>query len=437
MALSHENKQEIARLVISSLRKHHLQLPVGSVGGRSQHDPPQQLSTTKPPSANTRSKKKRVVKRPRRKNSSGGCEQPRGRQQARNNPDALAAETGRGSYEYSSSSDRTNRSGGRAACFQRQQEHASGVCNNPDDGERLASMTTVIRQRVESREHQAEVSLDGLWLPSLPASSRHLGSSSGVAAATPELSLGTEPGGAVRVGAGDWPRSSNSATMPSSSPPFRTRRNENFTIQSGSGALARSGVGPEETEEGRARGRRGVKPLFASDGDGVRNDDNDRGRTSPAPERFPREAGREGRRWEEDGGAGDTPGNISQDTATMLEISRALVARAKVSTGVRCVSLGRLVMSGVAGSSPVMFACLPHSRDRRGPHVANAHRLHSRRVRNESNPFTLRTPRESLRFSRLAPAYLNIPRHCRSHRPLHRRAAARLCCPPLPQIVAG
>ncbi|CAM9100864.1 unnamed protein product [Scytosiphon promiscuus] len=378
LALSRESKQEIARLVISSLKQQRLHRPAGKYGEPPQDESARQSSMTILPSANRRPSKKRSAKRHRRKNSRARRDQPRVLQKSLQDRHTSAAAPGPESYEYSSSGDRNTRGAALdSACFPPQQQKqlagTTGACDNRDDRERSISTTTVIRQRVESREQQLDVSLDGLWLPSLPP---------------PSLPLDPSPGAAAN---GRFPDPDNSSSVAQAGgrprPPVpAVSKSKSSSVPTPSLSLARSGentpVSRSFAKSGGARpvtvtlrlerGRvhpndqapkaRAIATARSHVGGRPGVDPGDAGGGRTREQLFTEEGGRS-RRREGNGASASTPTNISQDTATMLEISRALVARAKACCGQATLSTPVTPCNGVEDrgrpSQLILFASSP------------------------------------------------------------------------------
>lgn len=369
--LSTENKQEIARLVLLSLKKQRLhEQPVP--GEPPHHQPSRQLTSTR-----TRTSTKRTASKRTRKKRSAIRSSQRSLHSSRDNnlahkhqhqptPVAMGSEC----LDYSSSSYQNINSNNNNSSSSRSPAGADEPSSFPqetptsahDDGE-LPTSTTVIRQRVEKQADQVEVSLEGLWLPSLTSSSGFWGP--GTAAGRRR---NTYEGDAATAGAGRWAESSTSATSYSaamlalsSSPAGKNynlpadggrrhrvssgrarpvtvdsqatrrhvlsshhqRKHEEDAMPARSHLDDRRGPGTGEAEDNDRRGHKGMMRRTGDNGGG----DDGRG-TSILVEQPTRERTSG---YETCGGGGNTmAGNISQDTVTMLKISHALVARAKV-----------------------------------------------------------------------------------------------------------
>lgn len=325
------------------------------------HPPLGPCTASRARTSSKRTGKKRAIARRRQRNS----RTPRDQDRAKKHPSPPTT-TGSGPYEYSSSRDQNNGDSPSAAvgpaCFPLESvtsthEHRSGT---------PPSTTMVIRQRVEKEAEQVEVSLDGLWLPSLSPSSG-LGSP-GAAAGRRRSSSN---GGATTARGGRWADSVRpSASMPQARKIGklhvydgreklpRTRKVRPVSVDShaskkfvlsqhqkcheGDFMPARSGLENRRRRniaEGNSS-REGYGMITDDDDDdygGDYGDDHDHrgggsgnGRSPPLMGNCAqRETIGDGSNWRGDSAA-MTP-SISQDTASMLQRSHALVARAKVS----------------------------------------------------------------------------------------------------------
>ncbi|CBN79078.1 expressed unknown protein [Ectocarpus siliculosus] len=365
LALSQENKQEIAWLVLSSLKKQSLHRQEKTASGLPG---PPAFAFSK------RTSKKRASTRRRRKHSRSTREKPRRHERSRDDSPP-------GSYEPSPTSDHNGTGGialtgtSRLLHFSRQGDTAS-ACDDRSNGICSTSTTTVIRQRVEKPAEQVEVSLDGLWLPSLHPSSGV--GSLGMAAGRRGSGLHDRAATAA-VTAGHRAEESLTAGHPTAvwlaSPFSRSIKTQNAPVvgdRKGSATARRSRTRPATTvasqaarrrvvpghpnHEGGAvparsrlcssrrrfdgdaadadcvRGNRGAIPIVGDDDEyGCEDEENDGGDAPPLLGRVVAEGGRGDKH--EEGGDAAVPRNISRDTATMLERSRTLVARAKAYCG--------------------------------------------------------------------------------------------------------
>lgn len=345
LALSQKNKQEIARLVLSSLKKQRLfKLPVTSEP--SHHPPFGQHSAKRTRTAPKRTSKKRTTVRHRRHSRSS-----RDQDQIHQSPQAIVEPAVFEGY-FSSDQNSGNVTPAVVGRSNFALENVSKASGNPMDEDHDQEATTLIRQRVEKHAEHVEVSLDGAWLPSLSPSSglgspgtaagrRKIGSSDGVAA-TGDSSLRaalshaavvlpfspyhtSTPSSLHAFDAQERYPSSNAVrpgTVDSQSPSRRAlshhlEKNERGSVRAGKYPdLRRSSVHDGE-ESGGSRGFQEMIPV-------TDNGDDD-GCTPRSVEAFTRD-GTSCR----GGDSAAVPKNISQDTATMLKRSHALVARAKV-----------------------------------------------------------------------------------------------------------
>ncbi|CAB1096699.1 unnamed protein product [Ectocarpus sp. CCAP 1310/34] len=365
LALSHENKQEIARLVLASLKKqslHRQEMTTTGLPG------PPKLAFSK------RINKKRASTCHRRKHSRSRREIPRKHERSRDDSPA-------GSHEPSPSRDH-NGTGGIAPTgtsrFLHSSQHGdtASACDDRSNGVCSTSTTTVIRQRVEKPAEQVEVSLDGLWLPSLHPSSGvgspgtavgRRGSGLHDRAATAAVTAGHRVEESLPAGhpTAVWLDSPLSRSIKTQNTPVVGGRKGSVTARSsrtrpattvashaarrrvvpghpnheGGAAQARSRLcGSRRRFDGDAtdadcvRGDRGAIQIVG-DGDeyGCEDEEHDGVDSPPLLGRVFAEGCR-GHRHEE-GGDATVPRNISRDTATMLERSRTLVARAKAYCG--------------------------------------------------------------------------------------------------------
>ena len=352
LALSHENKQEIARLVLSSLKKQRLQKQPAT-NDPPHHTPTGRCAARKTRAASKRTGKKRVVVRRRQRNSRSSRSSRDEDRARKHHPASTAQESG--PYEYSSSSDQNNGTCSPSATAESagvSLDSATGTHEHRDDTPPSASTATVIRQRVEKRAEQAEVSLDGLWLPSLsPASG--LGS--------PGTAVGKIPSspndGAATARGGRWADASRSSmsrarktgslhvyegrekstgsrkVRPITVDSHASRQcvqsqhlglQEGELLPAGSGWDSRFGLG-----NGGAEG----KSTRHGDGATADDDDNRNGGDDLTPPLIGN--------FSQQGEVSDVrnkgsenvvmPPDISRHTASMLQRSQALVARAKVS----------------------------------------------------------------------------------------------------------
>ncbi|CAM9350178.1 unnamed protein product [Ectocarpus sp. 12 AP-2014] len=368
LALSQENKQEIARLVLSSLKKQSLHRQETATTGLPG---PPTLAFSK------RTSKKRASTRRRRKHSRSRREKHRKRERSRDGSPP-------GSYEPSPSSDHNGTGGiaptgtSRLLHFPRHGDTTSAY-DDRSNGVFSTSTTTVIRQRVEKPAEQVEVSLDGLWLPSLIPSSGV--GSTGTAAGRRGSGLHDRATTAA-VTAGQRVEESLAVGHPTAvwlaSPLSRPMNTQNTAVVGGSkgsvtarsirsirarpattvaSQAARRRVVPgHPNHEGGAvqarsrlcssrrrfdgdaadddcvRGDRGaIQVVGDNDEYGCEDEENDGGDAPPLLGRVV--AGEGCRDRHEEGGDATVPRNISRDTATMLERSRTLVARAKAYCG--------------------------------------------------------------------------------------------------------
>lgn len=371
--LSSENKQEIARLVLLSLNKQRA-LKQPTAGGPPHDQPPRQYksaraSTSTKRTASKSTKKRRAIVR-RRQKDLYSSQDKNGAQKNQHEPNP--AVMGSECFEYSSSSDQNINSSNSSSpvgavesfCFP--QETPTGAHDHCRDGGSLISTETVIRQRVEKHDDQVEVSLEGLWLPSLPSSAGF--KSPGTAADRQRKR--SEGGAAATAGGGRWAESSTSAASYSaamlSKSPSQARKNCNVSVSGGrrhrtssnrarpatvdSQAMERHVLSRQHqrnTEAGGMPGARSAPDCRRAPGTGEADGDDQRGYegmmpgadddydyrdgrgTSPLMEQPTREgASGNGARGRSDN---TMVRNISRDTATMLKRSHALVARAKVS----------------------------------------------------------------------------------------------------------
>lgn len=281
--MSKANKEEIARLVVSSLQKLRLQQPVTAPEQFLSHlahaKPGRSKHANKP--ARRRRKPSRSTREDRTKHRTSEiadhyeCSFPLASQQKTTTPDV----------------------------FYRPQE--SNI-----HGDEEEQTTTVIRQRVEKQVECAEVSLDGLWLPSLPSPGNFSGAER-VRTSGDNSTRWAEP---INL------KASSASVMPSSKAgrgklglrpstvasqvPFSSKAYPSESSTTGAVRAGRSGA----VTAGGALMRQGMPRV---EGDG---------REIPLKNRGDAR-GSEG---------SDATPPISQDTAVMLARSRALVARAKV-----------------------------------------------------------------------------------------------------------
>lgn len=301
------------------------------------------------------------------------CRSSRGQDRATNHHATSTAQES-GPHEDSSSSYQSSGATPPAtverACFPLDgtagtQEHRNGTPSS------ASATITVIRQRVEKQPQQVEVSLDGLWLPSLSPSSG-LGSP-GTAAGRRQVN--SNDGAAAATGGGRWADSSRQSMQPSAST-SPTRKHSNLHVYDGREKLPRRGkvrpvtVGSHEArrcvqshhlsrQEGefipardglatRLKLNDMVEGSGTRRGDGVMADDYDDGRGGGGGGRgkgerggsgfapavmgsFTTQRGDFGDRSNRRGESAVMTPDISRDTASMLQRSQALVARAKVS----------------------------------------------------------------------------------------------------------
>lgn len=338
LALTQENKEEIARLVLSSIGKQHLQEP-------ETEGPP----SKQPPARARRDGRSKRVQRRRRKSSRSNHE----RQVNFGTTETSGAEP----HNYFSYSSGLNGPAEAEACF---------LPEGNARGRNGRHATTVIRQSVEKRAKHIEVSLDGLWLPALSPSGssdadrRRLSEGAARWAEPPPPSTSVAFGSAATPssrtrytgdftsdGAGKW--GSRPVTVASQSPfgakGARTgaarivgERRSRAVTAGGGGAGQRAGqlVGQRATLV-HARARHGSVPdgpesfLPFDEAHGEIDEDD-----VPVD-------GAASRARLASGGAREVSGNddttaaaamaMSHSTAAMLKRSRELVARAKVGRG--------------------------------------------------------------------------------------------------------
>lgn len=136
--LSQANKNEIARLVLSSIKKQHFQPP--ATAALLRHQLP-----------HARVGRSKFNKRARRRRKPG-----------------------RSTYKDPAQYDNAEPAhlyGRFPSASQKNANMLGQPCVSPrDPNVGAANTTTVIRQRVEKQDQHVEVSVDGLWLPSLPSS---------------------------------------------------------------------------------------------------------------------------------------------------------------------------------------------------------------------------------------------------------------------------
>lgn len=333
--------------MLSSLKKQRLYKLPATIEP-SHHPPLGQHSTRRAHTAPKRTSKKRAIGRRRRRHSRSSRDLEQYPQ-----PPQLGVEP---PYKPRLSSDQ-NRGSYASAVAERTHFalDSVGKPNSLESGEEQGQgqhATTLIRQRVEKQAEHVEVSLDGAWLPSLSpalglgspgaaAGGRHFSSddgaspvgvrSSSAAASHPVAMLPSSPYHASTPNSlhafdarGRFPGSSGvrPGTVDSEAPKGRVlshhlKQNEEDVVRTGSHPDLRQGLVHDGLESRGARAVEEITPL-ADIGD-------DDGRTGPSIEAFARDiAG--GMRSD----PAAVPKNISQDTATMLKRSQALVARAKV-----------------------------------------------------------------------------------------------------------
>ncbi len=331
--LSSLKKQRLFKLRVTSEPSHHP--PLGQPFVRTTRTAPK------------RTGKKRAIVRRRRRHSRSSRDQDQNHQ----SPQAIAEPEAFEGYISSdqNSSDITPAVAERSKFALERASKASGNRNTQGHGHEA---TTLIRQRVEKQAEHVEVSLDGAWLPSLSppsglgspgaaAAGRETGSNDSVAATGDPSFRAATSSAAVMLPSSPYQTSTTSSlqafdvrerypsshivrpgTVDSQAP---SRRVLSHHVKQNEGGFVRAGKYPDlrrdtvhnGEESGGARGfEEGIPIADIGDEDGC---------TPPSMEAFTRDGTGDRR-----GGPAAVPQNISQDTATMLRRSHALVARAKV-----------------------------------------------------------------------------------------------------------
>lgn len=291
LQLSQANKDEISNLVLSSIKK-HLQ--------RGQECPQVEQHSGK-------TRVKRVNKHSRRRRKLARSVDRSRDQKTVNNVIELSEVRAR------DSSNQTSRGSSNLA--------PGGTWRHGD--------TTVIRQRVEQQAPQIEVSLDGLWLPTLSSFSPH------------------DAGGAEKhyqPADSHWAERSSASVMvkfPEADTPPGIDEDRSRPATVASQALSRGKPKPVSKAGERCRAvtagglRRkaevkGGRPIETGTSHLPRGLDNAEHRDRRGYKRSLGEPAMPCRDRDEESNEGGEATAISQHTATMLERSRALVARAKV-----------------------------------------------------------------------------------------------------------
>lgn len=349
--MSQSNKEEIARLVLSSLKSQHPKRPVTDGSPPPLFHPPEDLTAA---ACSKRAARKRRRRKP-SCSSDGGC-------------------TNRGSAEPSHLDEtcvscRNNPTTRAAAAVEPPWFPQEDVSNHTHK-ERTGVRQTVIRQRVEKQQERVEVSLDGLWLPSLPSAA----GSSDPADATGTDIWRSSPSRSSDSGAAGWAdhdhdcsstpagcsyptaqmlsreRSTHGPSLEFRRGNHRPRSRRPVTVALKAPCRASKGLGREARARASPHGDSKRSGAVTAGGQVARGRHAEEHRTKIWTSRLessrypdgaeansdqdgPAKDGPVG--WSQSGGAGGdawrgdaTP--ISQHTAAMLKRSRALVARAKV-----------------------------------------------------------------------------------------------------------